>query len=110
MRDHDTSRRRRAPIGGIRSFPAPRRFTCSSCLFYSALLTFAFVLSILPIVVFLATARGWQVVQRFRSWRRSGGLAEAFRLEPNVLMLPGANRSGFVRVIVLAWTGDSVPG
>ena len=69
--------------------------------FYSDLLTFAFVLSILSIVVFWATARGWQEVQRFRSWRRSGGSAESFRLEPNVLMLPGATRSGFVRVIAI---------
>ena len=69
--------------------------------FYSDLLTFAFVLSILSIVVFWATARGWQEVQRFHSWRRSGGSAESFRLEPNVLMLPGATRSGFVRVIAI---------
>src|SRR5207249_11674052 len=69
--------------------------------FYSDLLTFAFVLSILSIVVFWATARGWQEVQRFRYWRRSGGSAESFRLELNVLMLPGATRSGFVRVIAI---------
>src|SRR5436190_317268 len=35
------------------------------------------------------------------SWRRRGGSAESFRLEPNVLMLPGATRSGFVRVIAI---------
>ncbi|MBI3693233.1 MAG: UPF0182 family protein [Acidobacteria bacterium] len=67
--------------------------------FYSELLGFLFVLAILSIVVFWLTARGWQMADRFRRWRRSGGSPETFDLEPNVLLLPGATRSGFVQVI-----------
>lgn len=69
--------------------------------FYSELLRFVFTLSILSVLVFWATARGWQVAERFRGWRRSGGSVETFDLEPNVLMLPGATRTGFVRAIAV---------
>src|SRR5262249_53357207 len=69
--------------------------------FYSELLTFLFLLAILSIVVFWATARAWQVADRFRRWRRSGGSAENFDLEPNLLMLPGATGGGFFRVIAV---------
>ena len=67
--------------------------------FYFDLLTFAVGLSILSIVVFWATARGTQVIHHFRSLLRSGEPIEALRFEPNVLLLPGATRSGFARII-----------
>src|SRR5262249_30758827 len=51
--------------------------------------------------VFWVTARAWQVADRFRRWRRSGGAAENFDLEPNLLMLPGGTRAGFFRVIAV---------
>ncbi len=67
--------------------------------FYSEVLGFVFVLSILAVVVFWLTARGWQVGQRFRNWRQSGHSLETFEMEPNVLMLPGATQSAFARAI-----------
>jgi dihydroxy-acid dehydratase len=50
-----------------------------------------------------ATARGWQLLERFRWWRQSGRTADSFELDPNTLLLPGATRTGFARV-----TGDVV--
>ncbi len=60
--------------------------------FYSEVLGFVFVLAILCALVFWATARGWQL------WLRGGSL-KAFDLGPHGLLLPGAARTGFVRVI-----------
>lgn len=67
--------------------------------FYSALLGFVFSLSILCVLVFWATARGWQLAERFRVWRLSGGSPETFELDPKALLLPGATRTGFARVM-----------
>src|SRR5216683_1347943 len=60
--------------------------------FYAEVLGFVFVLAILCALVFWATARGWQL------WLRGGSL-KAFDLGPHGLLLPGAARTGFVRVI-----------
>ncbi|HET8922739.1 MAG TPA: UPF0182 family protein, partial [Candidatus Acidoferrum sp.] len=62
--------------------------------FYSEVLGFVFVLAILCALVFWATARGWQL------WLRGGSL-KAFDLGPYGLLLPGAARTGFVRVIAV---------
>ncbi len=67
--------------------------------FFSDLLAYIFLLAILAIVVFWATARGWQLVDRLRGWRRMGHSAETFEFEPHVLLLPGATRTGFARAI-----------
>ncbi|HYM12534.1 MAG TPA: UPF0182 family protein, partial [Bryobacterales bacterium] len=80
-------------------FSRPLPFYLFDLPFYSDLLGFLFTLAILAVIVFWATARAWQVVSRFRTWRRAGRSAETFELEPNVLLLPGATRSGFARVI-----------
>ncbi|MBI3665283.1 MAG: UPF0182 family protein [Acidobacteria bacterium] len=82
-------------------FSRPLPFYLFDLPFYSDLLGFLFTLSILCVVVFWATARGWQVGDRFLRWRRSGGSPEGFDLEPNALLLPGATRSGFARVIAV---------
>ena len=66
---------------------------------YSELLGFVFKLSLLCLGVFWATARGWQLAARLRRWRDSGGTPETFDLEPTALLLPGATRAGFIRVM-----------
>src|ERR1700686_3503491 len=67
--------------------------------FYSQLLAYVFVLAILCALVFWATARGWQLAERFRYGRLTSGKGETFILGPNALLLPGATRAGFVRII-----------
>jgi uncharacterized membrane protein (UPF0182 family) len=67
--------------------------------FYSQLLGFVFVLAILCALVFWATARGWQLAERFRFGRLRSGSGDPLILGPNTLLLPGATRAGFVRII-----------
>ena len=67
--------------------------------FYSEVLGFVFVLAILCALVFWATARGWQLAERFRFRRLGGRAAETVEFRPQVLLLSGASRAGFVRVI-----------
>src|SRR3981081_1448358 len=67
--------------------------------FYSQLLGFVFVLAILCALVFWATARGWQLAERFRYGRLNLGSGERFIIGQNTVLLPGATRAGFVRII-----------
>src|SRR5207249_12196304 len=60
--------------------------------FYSELLGFVFVLAILCALVFCATARGWQL------WLRCGSL-RTVDLGPHALLLPGAPRTSFDRLV-----------
>src|SRR2546422_2156767 len=69
--------------------------------FYSEVLGFVFVLAILCALVFWVTARGWQSAERFHRGRLRGGSPETFDLGPHALLLPGATRAGFVRVIAV---------
>jgi len=71
--------------------------------FYSEVLGFVFVLAILCALVFWATARGWQLAERFRleRLRLSGRSPETFDLGPHALLLRGATRAGFVRIIAV---------
>jgi uncharacterized membrane protein (UPF0182 family) len=69
--------------------------------FYSQLLGFVFVLAILCALVFWATARGWQLAERFRYGRLRSGPDNTITLEPNTLLLPGGTRAGFVRIIAV---------
>ena len=80
-------------------FSRPLSFYLFDLPFFSELLRFGFTLAVACVAVFWLTARGWQVADRFRQWRKSGASAETFELEPNVLMLPGATESGFVRTM-----------
>jgi hypothetical protein len=81
-------------------FGRPLSFYLFDLPFYSELLSFVFGLAILCVLVFWATARGWQLAERFQRWRRQGGLPEQFELEPGALLLPGATSAGFIRVIL----------
>ena len=67
--------------------------------FYSELLGFAFVLAILCALVFWATARGWQLAERFRYGQLMDGPSKTLVLGPGTLLLPGAARAGFVRIL-----------
>src|ERR1700676_1834739 len=67
--------------------------------FYSQLLGFLFVLAILCALVFWATARGWQLTERFRYGRLRIDSGNPMVLGPKTLLLPGATRAGFVRII-----------
>src|SRR6202171_2980827 len=69
--------------------------------FYSQLLAYVFVLAILSALLFWVTARGWQFDERFSFWRHPSGSRETFVLGPNTLLLPGATRAGFVRIITV---------
>jgi uncharacterized protein len=66
--------------------------------FYREVLGFVFALAILCALLFWATARGWQLVERFRyaSLTSPDG---TLVLGPDTLLLPGATRAGFVQVI-----------
>src|SRR5712671_4205647 len=67
--------------------------------FYSQVVRFVFVLAILCALVFWATARGWQLAERFRYGRLRIDSGNTLVLGPNALLLPGATRAGFVRII-----------
>jgi uncharacterized membrane protein (UPF0182 family) len=67
--------------------------------FYTQLLSFVFVLAILCALVFWATARGWQLAERFRYGRLTDGSGRTLVLGADSLLLPGATRAGFVQVI-----------
>ena len=67
--------------------------------FYSQILGFAFVLAILCALVFWATARGWQLAERFRYGGLMDESGRTLVVGPNTLLLPGATRAGFVRII-----------
>src|ERR1019366_7040510 len=78
-------------------FSRPLPFYLFDLPFYSQALGFVFVLAILCALVFWATARAWQLLDRFYVDRLSR--KSTLDLGPRVLLLPGASRAGFVRVI-----------
>jgi uncharacterized protein len=75
-------------------FSHPLSFYLFDLPFYSEILWFVISLVILCAVIFWASARGWQL------WMR-GRRVEAFDRGALALMLPGAGRTGFVRITVI---------
>ncbi len=73
-------------------FSRPLPFYLFALPFYSQLLGFIFLLAILCALVFWVTARAWQL------WMRGGSL-RTFEVGSHTLLLPGASRAGFVRII-----------
>ena len=61
--------------------------------FYSGALAFVFVLAIICALVFWITARAWQL------WARGGSVQTIENLGPDTLLLRGATRSSFVRLV-----------
>jgi hypothetical protein len=68
--------------------------------FYSDLLGFVFGLAILSALAFWATARGWQLIERIRFSQLNGGTRNTLDLGRQ-LLLPGASRTSFVRVLAM---------
>jgi len=81
-------------------FSHPLTFYLFDLPFYSDLLGFVFVLAILSAIVFWATARGWQLIEHFRFVRLRGG-PRTNTIDFGRLLLPGATRAGFVRVLAV---------
>ena len=79
-------------------FSHPLPFYLFDLPFYSDLLGFVFALAILSALVFWATARGWQLIEHFRLSHLRGELRRN-TINLGRLLLPGAARAGFVRVI-----------
>src|SRR5216683_2238392 len=69
--------------------------------FYTEVLGFVFVLAILCALVFWATARGWQLAEKFRYGGFTDGPRGTLTIGPGSLLLPGATRAGFVRIITV---------
>ena len=67
--------------------------------FYYLLLRFVFVTAVFAILVFWAAGRGWQMFERLNRFRESGGAMEEFDPGPNPLLLAGATRTSFARVL-----------
>lgn len=67
--------------------------------FYGVLLRFLFTTTLFSIVVFWATARGWQIYERLQRFREAGGRMEEFDAGPNPLLLEGATQTSFARVL-----------
>lgn len=67
--------------------------------FYADVLGFLFVLAILCALVFWATARGWQLAEKFRYGGFEDGPRRTITIGPESLLLPGATRAGFVRIL-----------
>jgi len=74
-------------------FSRPLSFYLFDLPFYSEVVWFVIALAILCALIYWATARGWQL------WMSGGGL-RAFDRGARALLLPGASRTGFVRIIV----------
>jgi uncharacterized membrane protein (UPF0182 family) len=69
--------------------------------FYAEVLGFVFVLAILCALVFWVTARGWQLAEKFRYGGLNDGPNRTLTIGPGSLLLPGATRAGFVRIITV---------
>src|SRR5580692_13132087 len=69
--------------------------------FYTEVLGYVFVLAILCALVFWVTARGWQLAETFRYRGFDDGPHKTLTIGPGSLLLPGATRTGFVRIITV---------
>ena len=67
--------------------------------FLYVLLRYLLGVAVFVIVVFWASARGWQLYERFQRFRSAGGTTEEFDPGPNPLLLEGATQTGFARIL-----------
>ena len=77
--------------------------------FLKLLIKYLFTVAFMGTVVFFLSARGWQIYEKFRNFRLEGGKMEEFDLGPQPLMLPGATKANFVKIIAcIALAGGAV--
>ncbi len=67
--------------------------------FYGLLLKFLFTVVFLSAAVFWISGRGWQLFERVQRFREAGGRMEEFDPGPNPLLLEGATRTSFARIL-----------
>ena len=67
--------------------------------FLKLLVKYLFLLALFGTLVFWASARGWQIFRQFRRFRSEGGSLEEFDLGPQPLLLPGATKTNFAKII-----------
>ena len=63
------------------------------------LVQYVFSLALVGTAVFWATGRGWQLFQKFKSFRAGGGNLEEFDIGPQPLLLAGATKTSFAKII-----------
>ena len=67
--------------------------------FLKLLVKYLFSLAFVGIAVFWVSGRGWQIFQQFKRFRAEGGNLEEFDLGPRPLLLPGATKTSFAKII-----------
>ena len=68
--------------------------------FLKLLVKYLFTLAFFVAGVFWISGRGWQIFQQFRRFRADGGNLEEFDLGPQPLLLPGATKTSFAKILV----------
>ena len=67
--------------------------------FLRLLVKYLFALAFVGAAVFWISGRGWQIFNQFRRFRAEGGNLEEFDLGPQPLLLPGATRTNFAKIL-----------
>ncbi len=67
--------------------------------FLKLLVKYLFTLALFSTVVFWASGRGWQVFESLTRFRKAGGPIEEFDIGPQPLLLEGATKTNFAKVI-----------
>ena len=67
--------------------------------FLKLLVKYLFTLAFVGIAVFWLSGRGWQIYQQFKRFRADGGNLEEFDLGPQPLLLPGATKTSFAKIV-----------
>ena len=67
--------------------------------FYTLLLRFVFATTVLSALVFWASGRGWQIFEKIKQFKASGGSTEEFDPGPSPLLLEGATQTSFARIL-----------
>ena len=67
--------------------------------FYTMLVRFVFATTVLSALVFWASGRGWQIFEKVKQFKASGGSVDEFDPGPSPLILKGATQTGFARAL-----------
>ena len=67
--------------------------------FLKLLVKYLFTLAFFGAAVFWISGRGWQIFNQFRRFRNDGGSLEEFDLGPSPLLLPGATKTNFAKIV-----------